>query len=91
MSTTLPCYDSQRRFIGLAGTDINAFEDLVNDITFFNQDQKTYAFMISKSGRTLIHPRLPVRNEAYADPVFLDIRTLETDAEFLEVFNSMIR
>ncbi|XP_074609249.1 VWFA and cache domain-containing protein 1-like isoform X2 [Acropora palmata] len=91
MSTTLPCYDSQRRFIGVAGTDINVFEDLVNDITFFNQDQKTYAFMISNSGRTLIHPRLPIPNEPYADPIFLDIRTLEKDAEFLEVFNSMIR
>ena len=91
MSMSFPCYDNQRRFVGVAGTDINVFEDLVNDITFFNQDQRTYAFMISNSGRTLIHPRLPIPNEPYADPIFLDIRTLETDAEFLEVFNSMIR
>ncbi|XP_068714502.1 VWFA and cache domain-containing protein 1-like [Montipora foliosa] len=88
MSITLPCYDSKGKFIGVAGTDIN-IEDLLSDITFFNQDRKTYAFMISSSGRTLIHPLLPIPDDPDADPIFLDIKTLEPDAEFEEVFNSM--
>ncbi|XP_068714501.1 VWFA and cache domain-containing protein 1-like [Montipora foliosa] len=88
MSITLPCYDSEGKFIGVAGTDVN-IEDLLSDITFFNQDRKTYAFMISSSGRTLIHPLLPIPDDPDADPIFLHIKTLEPDAEFEEVFNSM--
>ena len=90
MSITLPCYDETGNFIGVAGTDIN-LEDLLSDIMFFNQDQTTYAFMIAKTGRTLIHPLLPAPSEAYDDPFFIDIRTLETDSKFLEVFASMTR
>ena len=90
MSITLPCYDETGNFIGVAGTDIN-LEDLLSDITFFNQDQTTYAFMIAKTGRTLIHPLLPAPSGAYEDPFFIDIRTLETDSKFLEVFASMTR
>ena len=63
----------------------------LSDITFFNQDQTTYAFMIAKTGRTLCHPLLPAPSEAYDDPFFIDIRTLETDSKFLEVFASMTR
>lgn len=90
MSITLPCYDNKGNFIGVAGTDIN-IEDLLSDITFFNQGQTTYAFMISGTGRTLIHPLLPAPNDAYADPIFMDVRTLEPDSEFNEVFYSMTK
>lgn len=89
MSITLPCFH-EGKFIGVAGTDIN-MNDLLSDITFFNQGQSTYAFMISNSGRTLIHPLLPAPTDAYGDPVFLDIRTLEPEAEFEEVFYSIKR
>ena len=87
MSITLPCFH-EGKFIGVAGTDIN-MDDLLSDITFFNQGQSTYAFMISNSGRTLIHPLLPAPTDAYGDPVFLDIRTLEPEAEFEDVFFSI--
>lgn len=89
MSITLPCFH-EGKFIGVAGTDIN-MDDLLSDITFFNQGQSTYAFMISISGRTLIHPLLPAPTDAYGDPVFLDIRTLEPETEFEEVFDSIRR
>ena len=89
MSITLPCFH-EGKFIGVAGTDIN-MDDLLSDITFLNQGQSTYAFMISNSGRTLIHPLLPAPTDAYGDPVFLDIRTLEPEKEFEEVFDSMKR
>ena len=90
MSITFPCYNNKGRFVGVAGTDVN-IEELLSDITFFNRDEKTYAFMISSTGRTLIHPLLSTPSDSYADPIFLDIRTLEPDAEFLEVFNSMTK
>ncbi|XP_022802239.1 VWFA and cache domain-containing protein 1-like [Stylophora pistillata] len=87
MSITLPCFH-YGKFIGVTGTDIN-IEDLLSDITFFNQDQSTYAFMIANSGRTLIHPLLPAPTHAYGEPVYLDIRTLEPEKEFEEVFESI--
>ena len=62
MSITLPCYDQTGNFIGVAETDIN-LEDLLSEITFFNQDQTTYAFMIAKTGRTLIYPLLAMINK----------------------------
>ena len=90
MSITLPCYDKTGNFVGVVGTDIN-LEDLQSDTMFFNQDQTTYAFMIDKTGRTLIHPLLPTPSGAYDAPFFIDIRTLESDSKFLEVFASMTR
>ncbi len=89
MSITLPCFHDGK-FIGVAGTDIN-IDDLLSDITFFNQGQSTYAFMISNSGRTLIHPLLPAPTDAYGDPVFLDIRTLEAEVAFEEVFDAITK
>ena len=89
MSITLPCFH-QGKFIGVTGTDIN-IEDLLSDITFFNQGQSTYAFIISNSGWTLIHPLLPEPTDAYGDPIFMDIRTLEPETEFNEVFDSIIK
>ena len=89
MSITLPCFH-KGNFIGVTGTDIHV-EDLLSDITFLNQAQGTYAFMISNSGRTLIHPLLPAPTDAYGDPIFMDIRTLEPETEFDEVFNSIKR
>ena len=72
----------------MVGTDIT-IEDLLSDITFFNQGQSTYAFMLSNSGRTLIHPLLPASTDAYGDPIFMDITTLEPETEFKEVFDSI--
>ncbi|XP_078343118.1 VWFA and cache domain-containing protein 1-like [Oculina patagonica] len=89
MSITLPCFH-EGKFIGVAGTDIN-IDDLLSDITFFNQGQSTYAFMVSNSGRTLIHPLLPAPTDAYGDPVFLDIRTLEAEIAFEEVFDAITK
>ena len=87
MSITLPCYH-KGKFIGVAGTDIN-IEDLVSDIDLLKEGQIAYAFMTSKSGRTIVHPLLPAPTDVYGDPVYLDIRTLEPEAEFNDVFISM--
>ncbi|KAJ7382927.1 hypothetical protein OS493_031702 [Desmophyllum pertusum] len=59
-------------------------------IDAFGTGQSTYAFMISNSGRTLIHPLLPEPTDAYGDPIFMDIRTLEPETGFNEVFDSII-
>ena len=87
ITITLPCFH-KGNFIGVVGTDIHV-EDLLSDITFFNQGQSTYAFVVSNSGRTLIHPLLPIPTDAYGDPFFIDIRTLETETEFTDVFDSI--
>ena len=77
-------------FIGVVGTDIS-MEDLVSDINLLNEGQSAYAFMTSKSGRTIVHPLLPAPTDAYGDPVYLDIRALEPEAEFNDVFTSMTK
>lgn len=89
VSITIACYN-HGKFIGVAGTDIN-IEDLMPDFTkYFKQGRTTYTFMITKSGRTLIHPLLPAPADAYGDPIYMDIRNLERpEADFKEVFESM--
>ena len=87
MSMTLPCYH-KGKFIGVAGTDIN-IEDLVSDIDLLKEGQIAYAYLTSKSGRTIVHPLLPAPTDVYGDPVYLDIRTLEPEAEVNDVFISM--
>jgi len=77
-------------FIGVVGTDIS-MEDLVSDINLLNEGQSAYAYMTSKSGRTIVHPLLPAPTDAYGDPVYLDIRALEPEAEFNDVFTSMTK
>ena len=91
MSVTLPCYH-QGKFIGVAGTDIN-IEDLMPDILeYVKQGRTTYAFMITTSGRTLIHPLLPAPADAYGYPIYMDIRNLEgPESEFKAIFDSMAR
>ena len=88
ISITLPCYH-KGRFIGVTGTDIN-IEDLSSEITLFNEGQSVYAYMTSRSGRTIVHPLLPAPTDAYGEPVYLDIRALEPEPEFNDVFESMI-
>lgn len=91
VSVTLPCYH-QGKFIGVTGTDIN-IEDLMPDVLeYFKQGRTTYAFMITTSGRTLIHPLLPAPADAYGDPIYMDIRNLEQpESEFKAIFDSMAR
>lgn len=88
ISITLPCYHNGN-FIGVTGTDIN-IEDLTSDISLFqNQGHGAYAFMTNRLGRTVVHPLLPAPSGAYEDPVYLDIRALEPEPEFNDVFNSI--
>ena len=88
MTITLPCYHNGR-FIGVTGTDFS-MDDLTSDISLFqNQGHGAYAFMTNKPGRTMVHPLLPTPSGAYDDPVYLDIRALEPEPEFIEVFNAI--
>ena len=84
---TLPCY-YQGKFIGVVGTDIS-MEDLLSEITYFQRGQSSYAFMADSSGRTMMHPLLPAPSEAYEDPIYMDLTTLEPDPEFYSVFQSI--
>ena len=88
VSITLPCYHNGR-FIGVTATDFS-MDDLTSDISLFqNQGHGAYAFMTNEPGRTLVHPLLPTPSGAYDDPVYLDIRALEPEAEFNEVFKAI--
>ena len=88
-SITLPCYH-QGKFIGVVGTDIS-MADLLSEITYFQKGQSSHAFMADSSGRTMMHPLLPAPSNAFGDPIFMDITSLEPEPEFYSVFESIKR
>jgi hypothetical protein len=49
--------------------------ELLKDVEFFEEGNSSYAFMIDKSGRALVHPLLPDATYArlHDDPVQVDI------------------
>lgn len=63
-------------FNGVACTDVKVSE-LLKDVEYFEEGNSSYAFMIDKTGRTIVHPLLPDPTYLETDPVLVDITTLE--------------
>ncbi|XP_076108895.1 VWFA and cache domain-containing protein 1-like [Mytilus galloprovincialis] len=63
-------------FNGVACTDVKVSE-LLKDVEYFEEGNSSYAFMIDKTGRTIVHPLLPDPTYLQTDPVLVDITTLE--------------
>ena len=79
-------------FHGVACTDVKLSE-LLKEVAFFEEGNSSYAFMIDKTGRALVHPLLP--DATYAkledDPVQVDITTLERSPNSGEVIDKIKR
>ncbi|CAC5416937.1 unnamed protein product [Mytilus coruscus] len=63
-------------FNGVACTDVKVSE-LLKDVEYFEEGNSSYAFMIDRTGRTIVHPLLPDPTYLKTDPVLVDITTLE--------------
>ena len=79
-------------FNGVVCTDVKLSE-LLKDVEFFEEGNSSYAFMIDKSGRALVHPLLPDATYArlHDDPVQVDITTLERSPNSEEIIEKMKR
>jgi hypothetical protein len=79
-------------FHGVACTDVKLSE-LLKEVEFFEEGNSSYAFMIDKTGRALVHPLLP--DATYVkledDPVQVDITTLERSPNSGEVIDKIKR
>ena len=77
-------------FYGVVCTDVKLSE-LLKDVEFFEEGNSSYAFMIDKSGRALVHPLLPDATYArlHDDPVQVDITTLERSPNSGEIIEKM--
>ncbi|KAJ8322155.1 hypothetical protein KUTeg_000626 [Tegillarca granosa] len=77
-------------FNGVVCTDLK-ISDLISDITYFDDGELSYAFMIDDHERAMVHPILPQTLGDTSDPVLLNIRHFEKGPEIDNVINSMIR
>lgn len=79
-------------FYGVVCTDVKLSE-LLKDVEFFEEGNSSYAFMIDKYGRALVHPLLPDATYArlHDDPVQVDITTLERSPNSGEIIEKMKR
>lgn len=65
--------------------------DLLSDVTYFQQGELSYAFIIDNHGRLLMHPLLPRPLSIEEDPIFLQTTTLETASDAIDVMAAMQR
>ncbi|CAH1780663.1 unnamed protein product, partial [Owenia fusiformis] len=73
---------------GVACVDIT-MEDLLADVIYFRTGEKSYAFIIDKTGRTMMHPLLPKPYSISDAPIFVPIESLERTAEENGILTSM--
>lgn len=56
MSISQPCFHG-KELIGIMGVDLH-MEDVVQDVTYYNQDINSYIFLINTDGKTAVHREL---------------------------------
>lgn len=76
--------------IGMSGVDLH-MEDLVQDITYFNQADNSYAFMINEKGYTIMHPSFTRPIKTNLQPMHTDIWHFENVPGFEGVRSNMLR
>lgn len=70
MSITQPCFYNDQ-VIGIVGIDLH-MGDLVEDITYHQQDRSSYSFLINTEGKLNEYYLLPVRCLAIVHPTRFD-------------------
>ncbi|XP_077980933.1 VWFA and cache domain-containing protein 1-like [Glandiceps talaboti] len=88
MTITQSCYYNNR-LLGIVGIDLN-MGDVLEDITYFEEGELSYAFMIDDQGYTLQHPTLPRPCFVNNQPMHADISHFEQVPNFSEIRRSMI-
>jgi len=73
------------RLLGVAAVDLR-LADLLTEVTYYNGGEYSYAFIIDKTGRTLVHPLLLRPSVKSTGRVSVDISSLES----INVVNQVI-
>lgn len=89
MSISMACLHNKEP-IGMSGVDLH-MEDLVQDITYFNQADNSYAFMINENGYTIMHPSFTRPVKTSLQPMHTDIWHFENVPGFEDVRSNMLR
>ncbi|CAC5388604.1 unnamed protein product [Mytilus coruscus] len=87
-SICLPVYRPGGELVGVACSDATV-SDIMSDISYFRQGELSYAFIIDGTGRTLIHPLLPLPESVKDDPIYVNIEHLERSTSATMVIESM--
>ena len=87
-SACLPVYSGM--LVGVTCVDIT-MSDLLSDVTYFNEGELSYAFIIDNKARLLMHPLLPQPYAVQEEPIYVDMLSLETFTGADAVVNSMLR
>lgn len=76
---------------GVACIDMTV-EDITNEFEYLQRSDHTYIFIIDTSGRTILHPMLPIPGQDFrSDPFFVDIEYFEPRANSEGIIGSMKR
>ncbi|XP_006825614.1 VWFA and cache domain-containing protein 1-like [Saccoglossus kowalevskii] len=87
MTITQACYYNNR-LLGIVGIDLN-MGDMLEDITYFEEGELSYAFMVDDQGYTLMHPSLPRPTFMKSQPMHADISHFENVDGFTEIRQSL--
>ena len=67
-------------------------EDITDEFEYLQRSDHTYIFIIDTSGRTILHPMLPIPGQDFrSDPFFVNIQHLEPQANEAGILDSMKR
>ena len=65
-------------------------EDITDEFEYLQRSDDAYIFIIDTSGRTILHPMLPIpAQDSRTDRFFVDIRYLEPQAHEAGIIQSM--
>ncbi|XP_046344826.2 VWFA and cache domain-containing protein 1-like [Haliotis rufescens] len=92
MSISQPCFPNVgdvNHLIGMVGVDLH-MEDIVQDITYYNPGDGSYAFVVTTDGFTIMHPSFerPIRTSV--QPMHTDIRHFENYEGFEAVRDKIL-
>ncbi|XP_013403576.1 VWFA and cache domain-containing protein 1-like [Lingula anatina] len=82
MSISQPCLH-QGKVLGVAGVDLH-FGEMVEDITYFQQEVFAYAFLLDQHGYMVMHPSL-------SRPIFTKYQPMHTDVSHFENYEGFER
>ncbi|ESO86641.1 hypothetical protein LOTGIDRAFT_128750, partial [Lottia gigantea] len=82
LTLSQPCfhkYKEKSKLIGMVGVDLHV-EDIVQDVTYYNQDGQSYSFIVTVDGFTIMHP-------SFSRPIRTNIQPMHTDIRHFENVN----
>lgn len=79
----------KKKLIGIVGLDISV-ADLAEDITYFTQSSRQYAFLLDESGIAVMHPYFTRPTFASEQPMHTDISHLENRIGFHRIRQAIL-